>query len=157
MKKYYIDKTHVQATDTGNVYGTSDRPRLTDTQSYTKRVTMPFLVIVVFLICLIPVLAQSATRSMTVEWEMPAPVPTDLAGFNLYLEGTKVTTISDPAARTYTGEIEYRDEKVCYTMTAFDKGGGESPHSPCFDVDIPPGAPGNVRVTVVVDVKVIQD
>jgi len=115
------------------------------------------LLFVLFVMLLIPATAQSATRSMTVIWEMPEPVATDLAGFNLYLEGTKVTTISDPTARTYTGAIEYRDEKVCYTMTAFDKSGGESLHSPCFYVDLPPGAPGNVRVTMVVDVQVIQD
>jgi len=115
---------------------------------------MKKIIAAVFILCLIPSLAGAATRSMTVEWGYDPPVPPDLAGFALYMEGTKVATITDPAARTYTGDIEARDEKTCYTMTAVDQGGGESPHSACFDLDLPPGSPNNVRVSVVVDVIV---
>lgn len=78
------------------------------------------------MICLTPALADAATKSMVIEWGYPDPVPTDLAGFNIYMDGTKIATISAPTARTYTGALEYRDESVCYTMTAFDTG-GQSP------------------------------
>jgi len=101
----------------------------------------------------IPISAQGATAVAT--WSYPDGT-TDLAGFAIYRETEKIATITDPAARKYESLVITDTGNACYTMTAFDTGGQESPHSPCFNFDPPPDAPGDVRVTVVVEVRVVQ-
>ena len=112
------------------------------------------LLLTLLLLCLFPVVAAAGTRTMQVDWTYDPPIPVDLAGFVLYVDGIKAAAITDPIARTWTGEAEVKDEAACYTLTAIDTGGVESPPSPCFNFNMPPGTPGNVKITVVVEVMV---
>ena len=101
---------------------------------------------------LLPALAGA--RSVIVEWGYDTP-ESDLAGFVFYKDGQKVQTFADPVARTFSGDLDLSDARACYTLTAIDAGGNESPHSACYYYDpAPDGSPNNLRVTVVVDVDV---
>jgi len=107
--------------------------------------------ILAIVLLLLPAIAGA--RSVTVEWGYDTPA-TDLAGFVFYKDGVKVKEFSDPIARTFTGELDLSDAKACYTLTAIDVGGNETPHSACYYYDpAPDGSPNNLRVTVV-DVQV---
>ena len=110
------------------------------------------LTVLTFLFLISPVYA--AQRSVTVEWGYDN-APSDLAGFVLYKDGVKIATFNDPIARSFSGDLDLNDADACYTLTAIDTGGGETPHSTCYHYDpAPDGAPTNLRVTVVVDVEV---
>lgn len=111
-------------------------------------------ILIALMICLFPAFSLAGTRTLQVDWSYDPPVPTDLAGFVLYADGAKVASITDPVARRFTGEMTVKDGPACYTLTAIDTGGIESPPSPCYNFDLPPGTPGNVVVRIVVDVNV---
>jgi hypothetical protein len=114
------------------------------------------LMIALLMLCLCPVVAAAGTRTIQVDWTYDPPIPVDLSGFVLYVDGIKAAAITDPIARTWTGEAEVRDESACYTLRAIDTAGIEGVPSSCFNFNIPPGTPGNVKITVVVDVRVEQ-
>ena len=111
-------------------------------------------IILAIILVMVSTFAQAANRSVTVEWGYDSTA-TDLAGFVLYRDGVKLTTFNDPVARKYSGDIDISDADACYTLTAIDLGGNETPHSACYHYDpAPDGTPGNLRVTVVVEVQV---
>ena len=111
-------------------------------------------IILAIILVMVSTYAQAANRSVTVEWGYDSTA-TDLAGFVLYKDGVKLTTFNDPVARKYSGDIDISDADACYTLTAIDLGGNETPHSACYHYDpAPDGTPGNLRVTVVVEVQV---
>lgn len=110
-----------------------------------------FIILFAFLL---PSAANALTAKAT--WGYNATSTTDLAGFNFYREGTKIGEIKDPSAREYGG-LEITDTgKFCYTMTAVDAAGQESPHSPCYYFDPPPESPTDLKFTVIVNVTVVQ-
>ncbi len=67
---------------------------------------------------LIPFTAQAATVSF--EWSMEQP--TDLVGYKIYHRGTTepIFTITDPNARTFSGQFSLGDGNECFNITAFD-------------------------------------
>jgi len=115
--------------------------------------TMKRIILSILAVLILSSVAQAKTRSVTVEWDY-ANGPSDLAGFVMYKDGVKLSAFNNPTARTFTGDLDMSDADACYTLTAIDAGGQESQHSPCYQYDPPPDdAPGNVRVTVVVEVQ----
>lgn len=51
--------------------------------------------------------------------------PSDLAGYKIYHKGTSATpppafTITDPNARTFSGQFSLGDGNECFYITAFD-------------------------------------
>lgn len=69
--------------------------------------------------------AVAMQRSVTVQWSYPSGV-VGVAGFRFYRDGVLVGTVNNPAARTYTMNLDISTNKISLTMTTFFTDGKES-------------------------------
>jgi len=116
------------------------------------------------LLCLcvaLPALPQMGIKTLTFQWEQPAP-PSDLAGWNLYYgtaSGVYEKWITFPYAGppqdTYTADAvitaEAQEITYYFVLTAFDSAGNESDFSNevIARLDfLAPGVPVNLKVTI---------
>ncbi len=92
---------------------------------------------------LTPVAAQAA--SVSFEWSMDQP--SDLVGYKIYHKGTTepVFTITDPNARTFSGQFNLECGNECFYITAFD-GSQESDKSNDACKDTKPSSPSAFKM-----------
>lgn len=92
-----------------------------------------------FLFCVSFAFAGSYT--VTATWEM-TPAPTDLAGFNLRINGDNATIINLPSeARSWTGIVGLADGENVIDLQAIDEGGQVSEWSDPASFDPVPNRP----------------
>jgi len=107
-----------------------------------------FFLIVMFL----PISIFAKTTSVTWDYDNP---PTDLAGFELRINGDNSTLINiSKDVLEWSGEIVFRDDENVLDMRARDLAGQVSVWSePCYYNPIP-DEPTNVRIDIVVEIRV---
>ena len=117
--------------------------------SLNKRVTflvLIFLIVSIFSCWTIYIAYAASARNVTVAWDYPDP-PTDLAGFDLRINGDNSTIIDIPKdSREWTGPLTFYDGNNTLDMRAKDLSGQVSLWSePCY-YDPIPSAPSKVIV-----------
>jgi len=107
-------------------------------------VLVPLLILIIMLAG-----CEARTAALTVSWDAPttntdgSPL-TDLAGYNVYINGTQVGTTQEVSFPVTLG-----NGSQCATVTAIDTNGNESAQSAaaCIDIDeLAPNPPDNVRI-----------
>ncbi len=95
------------------------------------------------------------TKNLKFVWNMEN-VPSDLAGYNIYIGDTIVATYSGPDM-SFSKSVLMSDENNCFSITAFDsayltdienKSSHESPKSELVCINLPPGTPSMFHVTI---------
>lgn len=104
------------------------------------------LTIAFLMVLNMPGTAYAYQQRLHFTWEYPA-APVDLAGFKIYQDSVLIATISDTTAREYIAPVEVTGSAQAYTITAYDKGGSESPKSAPLPFDPPPGGVSGFTVS----------
>lgn len=123
-----------------------------------KRVTflsLVFLLAIIFSCWTIYKAYAASAKTVTVSWDKEV-VETDLAGFDLRINGDNSTIVDIPGAdvREWTGKITLHDGDNTLDMRAKDLAGQVSLWSEPCSYDPAPDTPSNITVIVEVIVKV---
>jgi len=115
---------------------------------------MVLFLITIFNCCTTDAYAET-TENVAIIWDYDNP-PTDLAGFDLRINGNNETLIDiSKDAREWSGTIAFQDGNNILDMRAKDQSGQVSMWSePCYYDPIPNVSPSNVKVTVKITVIV---
>lgn len=111
------------------------------------KIKIMIILFVTFLLA--PVLASASVRTVHAEWDYNIEV-SDLAGFNLYVNGVKACNVPDPTARSTDCAWDINDGQNDFSMTAYDANGNESEQSATFAFDPAPPAPGPLKKVTII-------
>ena len=103
-------------------------------------------VVLLSLMCYVPIYA--GTENVTVTWNYDNP-PTDLAGFELRMNGDNSTLISiDSEARIWVGDLEVLDDNNVLDLRTKDNSGQVSLWSDPCAYDPVPGVPTHLNIKI---------